>query len=169
MLRVKTDHFLKGCRGSSVMPTWAQESFILEASGPASVLKQNESMLRVKTDHFFEGPPVAAGADSRQSTERLTRIAEADVLSCCRASSSGSCSSLKATKHLTKLASTSSTEIKPSWESTCNVANGATGQPLFIWQCDTFLFRASGATTASARLARRQGVRCRHSNSNVCW
>ena len=44
MLRVKTDHFLKGCRGSSVMPTWAQDSFILEASGPASVLKQNESI-----------------------------------------------------------------------------------------------------------------------------
>ena len=41
MLRVETDHFLKGCRGSSVMPTWAQDSFILEASGPASVLKQN--------------------------------------------------------------------------------------------------------------------------------
>ena len=36
------------------MPTWAQESFILEASGPASVLKQNESMLRVKTDHFLK-------------------------------------------------------------------------------------------------------------------
>ena len=42
MLRVKTDHFWKGCRGSSVMPTWAQDSFILEASGPASVFKQNE-------------------------------------------------------------------------------------------------------------------------------
>ena len=82
---------------------------------------------------------------------------------CCPAaelSSSGSCSSLKATKHLTKLASTSSTEIKPSWASTCSVANGATGQPLFIWQWETFLFRASGATTASARQTRsrfRQG------------
>ena len=37
------------------MPTWAQDSFILEASGPASVLKQNESMLRVKTDHSLKG------------------------------------------------------------------------------------------------------------------
>ena len=37
------------------MPPWAQDSFILEASGPASVLKQNESMLRVKADHFLKG------------------------------------------------------------------------------------------------------------------
>ena len=49
------------------------------------------------------GSPVAPVAGNKQSIERLTRIADLDVVSCCRASSSSSCTSLKPTKHLTKL------------------------------------------------------------------
>ena len=40
---------------------------------------------------------VSVASESRQFTDLFTRIAEMAVLSCCRASSSGSCTSLKAT------------------------------------------------------------------------
>ena len=82
----------------------------------------------------------------------LTRMADVDVLSCCSGSSSGSCTSLKATKHLTKLASTSSTEINPSWASTCNVL----ALPLLGNRC------SSGNGNFPA-----QGFRCDNSFSSV--
>jgi hypothetical protein len=80
---------------------------------------------------------VSAAADSRQPTDLFTRIAEVAVLSCWRASSSASCTSLKAIKTRTKLASTSPTQINPNWTATCSMFKGAAGQPVFNWQCKT--------------------------------
>ena len=104
------------------------------------------------------GALVSPAPDSRQSTNLFTRIAEMVVLSCWRASSSASCTSLKATRARTKLASTS-TQINPNWTSTCSMFKGATGQPVFNWQCGSFRCSAPGLTTALAPLARQHGCR----------
>ena len=74
---------------------------------------------------------VSVASDSRQFTDLFTRVTEMAVLSCWRASSSGSCTSLNATRARTKLASTSPTQINPNWTSTCSMFKGATGQPVF--------------------------------------
>ena len=102
---------------------------------------------------------VSVAPDSRQSTDLFTRIVEMAVLSCWRASSSGSCTSLKATRARTKLASTSPTQINPNWTSTCSMFKGATGQPVSNWQCGTFRCSAPNLTTAPAPLARQHGCR----------
>ena len=54
---------------------------------------------------------------------------------------------------------TSPTQINPNWTSTCSMFKGATGQPVFNWQCGTFRCSAPSSTTALAPLAHQHGCR----------
>ena len=114
------------------------------------------------------GTLVSAAAGSRQSTDLFTRIAEVAVLSCWRASSSASCTSLKATKARTKLASTSPNTNQSQLDISLQHVQRRHGTASVQLAMVTFRCSAPGSMTALAPLARKHGCRCPRSNSRVC-
>ena len=137
---------------------WARTTKCAPPARPRSIQLTAEAGPALRSFAWC-GTLVSAAADSRQSTDLFTRIAEV--------AASASCASLKAIKTRTKLACTSPTQIDPNWTATCSMFKGATGQPMFNWKCKTFLCNAPGSTTALAPLARKRGCRCQLQSLSV--